>query len=220
MNTRRAMKSLYWNTVSDQLRKMLVATMGAPELTAFRLAGGTSLSLQLGHRESVDIDLFTDNSYDNIDFNAIDGFFKKHFHYVVTSAGEIAMGTSYFVGANEKEAVKIDLYYSDPFIRPMITRDGIRLATMEDIIAMKLDIISREGRMKDFWDIHELMDHFDIEVMIGFHKEFYPFNHDAELIRNKLTDFNYADDDFEPVCLKGKHWELIKLDFVEWVGAD
>jgi len=42
-----------------------------PELASFRLVGGTALSLLLGHRESIDIDLFTDNTYGTTPFNDI-----------------------------------------------------------------------------------------------------------------------------------------------------
>jgi hypothetical protein len=43
----------------------------------FRLVGGTSLSLQLGHRMCIDIDLFTDADYGSIDFKAIRAFFER-----------------------------------------------------------------------------------------------------------------------------------------------
>lgn len=52
--------SLYYNTVTPLLREILDKLMRAPELSLFRLVGGTSLSLRLGHRESVDIDMFTE----------------------------------------------------------------------------------------------------------------------------------------------------------------
>ena len=45
----------------------------------FRLVGGTALSLQLGHRISVDIDLFSDDSYGSIDFEEIENFLKSNF---------------------------------------------------------------------------------------------------------------------------------------------
>ena len=47
------------------------------ELKLFRLVGGTGLSLYRGHRESVDIDLFTDAPYDSIDFDKIDSFLRS-----------------------------------------------------------------------------------------------------------------------------------------------
>lgn len=211
------MRKLYWDTVNNLLRGVLEATMSATEFDAFRLVGGTSLSLQYGHRVSVDIDLFTDHPYGSIDFKAIDQFLNENFPYAATNDGPVALGTSYFVGTNEHEAVKIDIYYTDTFIRPILNQDAIRLANTEDILAMKLDVISRGGRKKDFWDLHELKNYYDIPTMIELHEERYRFNHDDELIRNKLIDFSDADDDFDPQCLKGKHWELIKLDFMEWM---
>ena len=42
--------------------------MHEKQFTPFRLVGGTSLSLQLGHRMSDDIDLFTDDPYDSFNF--------------------------------------------------------------------------------------------------------------------------------------------------------
>lgn len=41
--------------------------------------------------------------------------------------------------------------------------------------------------------------------------------HDRKLLIEKFTDFTLADDDFEPICLKGKHWELIKLDMINLI---
>lgn len=51
---------LYLNTVSDLLLTTLQVLMSTDVFSSFRLVGGTSLSLQLGHRASVDIDMFTD----------------------------------------------------------------------------------------------------------------------------------------------------------------
>lgn len=59
--------NLFRDTVSDLLWKSLLELMCIAEFDSFRLVGGTSLSLQLGHRESIDIDLFTDVGYGSID---------------------------------------------------------------------------------------------------------------------------------------------------------
>lgn len=53
--------------------------------------------------------------------------------------------------------------YTDPFIREPEIIDGIRLASIDDIVAMKIDTISRGGRKKDFWDIHKLMENRDLD---------------------------------------------------------
>ncbi|PRY21724.1 nucleotidyltransferase AbiEii toxin of type IV toxin-antitoxin system [Spirosoma oryzae] len=59
---------LHYNTVNKLLRKSLSTLMSAEVFAPFRLVGGTALSLQLGHRISIDIDLFTDALYGDIDF--------------------------------------------------------------------------------------------------------------------------------------------------------
>lgn len=48
---------MYYNTISKELLNVLKALMNADEFSDFRLVGGTSLSLQLGHRKLVDIDI-------------------------------------------------------------------------------------------------------------------------------------------------------------------
>ena len=145
------MPDLYWNTVDQPLRAVLVGVMTEPLFTPFRLVGGTALSLQLGHRKSVDIDLFTDAPYESIDFDAIDAYFRQHYAYVgEPTAGPVAFGRSYFVGDNPQHAVKVDIYYTDPFIREPILVDNIRMASTEEITAMKVNVIGRRGRKKIF----------------------------------------------------------------------
>jgi len=192
--------------------------MKADEFNSFRLVGGTSLSLQLGHRESVDIDLFTDAAYDSIDFDLIDAFLRSNYEYVDTFKTTIVgMGKSYYVGESAKKCIKLDLFYTDTFIRPIFEIDNLRLASLEEIIAMKIDVVSRGGRKKDFWDIHELFETYTIEQMLQLHEERYPYSHDRLDILTRFTQFESADADFDPICLKGKYWEIIKLDILEAV---
>lgn len=106
------------------------------------------------------------------------------------------------------------MLYTDPYIYPSLEIDGIRMATIEEIIAMKVDIIQRGGRKKDFWDLHELIDKYPLQQMIALHETRYPYTHDEIAIREKFTNFEIADGEADPNCLHGKHWELIKLDFL------
>ena len=207
---------LHWNTAKPILKEVLTILMHEKLFDPFRLVGGTSLSLQLGHRMSDDIDLFTDEPYGSLDFTAIDKFLRKIFKYVSDLApGLVGMGVSYLVGYSKDESVKLDLFYTDTFIQPALRIGPYRLATVEEIIAMKIDIVQRKARKKDFWDLDELMEKYSIEQMIALHNQRYPHSHDEKLIRENIVNFERADEDFTPICLKGKHWELIKLDFVE-----
>lgn len=210
---------LYYNILSSELLRILKILMSTDEFKDFRLVGGTALSLYRGHRKSIDIDLFTDAPYGSIDFAALDQFLRKRFSYADTNEFAIGPGKSYFVGKNESECVKLDLFYTETFIREVIFLDGIRLAAEEEIIAMKIDLISGGGRKKDFWDIHELIDDYSIEKMISLHEERYPFGHDQQAIINDFSNFEKADKDFDPICTKGKHWELIKLDMIEFSSS-
>ncbi len=209
---------LFYNIVTPQLLNILRTLMTSKEFDAFRLVGGTALSLYRGHRESVDIDLFTDALYDSIDFDAIDAFLHKTYPYVDSNEYKvIGMGKPYYVGENKNDCIKLDLFYTDDFIQDIQLIDGIRLATLEEIIAMKIDVISRVGRKKDFWDIHELMHNYSITQMLSLHEKRYHYSHDHALIINNFSNFSNADEDFDPICLKNKHWEIIKLDMIDFV---
>ncbi len=212
---------LFWNTVTPWLKTALTILMETHAFDSFRLVGGTSLGLQLGHRMSVDIDLFTDAAYNSVDFDSIDSVLRKSFAYVSKPiAGVIGMGNSYLIGENEHETIKLDIYYTDTFIQPALLKGPYRLATVEEIIAMKIDIVQRGGRKKDFWDLHELMDRYPLDKMMQLHAQRYSYSHDEKLIRSNFTNFKMADDDFDPICLRGKYWELIKYDFLRAVQAN
>lgn len=188
------------------------------ELKSYRLVGGTGLSLLMGHRMSLDIDMFSDAPYGSIDFDIIDQLLIASFPYVEMGyGGNNSMGKSYFIGNNPIDTIKVDLFYTDPFIYPAIEFKKIRIAQLEEIAAMKLEVVAQNGRKKDFWDLHELMEYYSISNMLDFYKKRYPYSYSRKEILHKLTDFKEADTDFEPICLKDKHWELIKLDFEEKV---
>ena len=212
------MKNLYWNTVAPILKNVLQEIINEPIFKPFRLVGGTSLSLQLGHRISIDIDLFTDAEYGSIDYKAIREFLEIKYPFCVSRSLEnVAFGTNFVVGNSITDCVKIDLYYTDDFIEKPIIIEDIRMATANEIIAMKLDVVLRGGRKKDFWDLHYFIDTISLEEMISLFKKRYPYNDDFIKIKKQLVNFEIADTEFEPICLLEKTWEIIKLDFYEFV---
>jgi len=204
---------LYYDTVNELLKNSLLKLMKSNVFKDFRLVGGTALSLQIGHRKSIDIDLFSDLEYGTLDFDAIEKHLTESFKYVDFLDISPAMGKSYFVGEDKDHTIKLDLYYTDTFIQPYIEVDDIIMATIEEIIAMKVDVVQRGGRKKDFWDLHSLLQSYDISQMLDLHKQRYPYTHDGDLIIQNFTSFDQADEDFNPICLNGKHWEFIKDDF-------
>lgn len=212
--------SLYYSTVTPLLRTVLAELMQEQLFKPFRLVGGTSLSLQIGHRMSDDIDLFTDELYGSIDFDKIDALLQSRFSYVQSkSIAPVAFGKMYTIGENSETTVKLDLMYStEIFIRDAIEIDGIRMATAEEIIAMKLDILTRGGRKKDFWDLHAFIEKVSLGEMIALYNERYPYTDQQSEIIKGFTDFRKADNEPDPNCRHGKYWELIKEDLIDFAA--
>lgn len=212
------MCNLYLETVTPTLYHILQILMKDEMFTPFCLVGGTSLSLRIGHRKSVDIDLFTSADYQTIDFHLLQQRLRKIFPICQGECGEIVgMGTTYRIGFKDENLIKLDLYYTEPFISPMETVDGIRMAGIEDIIAMKLEAIGNGGRKKDFWDIHELRKRYSLGQMLKSYRKRHPYNYTQHEILDALKNFNQADSMPDPQCLLKKSWPFIKMDLYNWV---
>jgi predicted nucleotidyltransferase component of viral defense system len=206
---------MYWNTVSPLLKCILIDLMNEELFSPFRLVGGTSLSLQVGHRMSVDIDLFTAADYGSIDFKEIRSFLENKYPFCLSrNLDNVLFGTYFEVGYSKNELVKIDLYYTDEFVFEEVITEDVRIASENEIIAMKLDVVSRGGRRKDFWDLHYYLETITVDEMISFYEKRYPYN-DCSDIKNQFLNFELADADFDPLCLLNKSWEIIKLDFFD-----
>ncbi|WP_277466718.1 nucleotidyl transferase AbiEii/AbiGii toxin family protein [Parabacteroides sp. PF5-6] len=210
---------LQYKTVTLLLKKVLQQLMNEPLFIPFRLVGGTNLSLRYGHRLSVDIDLFTDSAYRSLDFASFENYLRSQFpYYDCKDKGSIVgMGRSYYIGNSKDDYVKVDLMYTDPFIGEVEILDGIRMASVDDIVAMKMNVVSRGGRKKDFWDLHYLLGIYSLSEMIDLHEKRHEWEHNAtELLRN-FIDFSVADEMPDPICLLEKDWDDIKLDLIEIV---
>ena len=210
--------TLHLNTVSDLLWDTLNKLMFLKEFNSFRIVGGTSLSLQLGHRASMDIDLFTDSEYGSIDFAELENILIETFPYVDTSSvGPVGMGKSFFIGNNESVCIKLDLFYTDTFVFPCVIEQNIRFSSIEEVAAMKFEVIAQGGRKKDFWDVHELLETYTLDDLIGFYIKRNPYGSSKNELLTQVVDFSVAEDDFTPNCYKDKDWEIIKLDFEDLV---
>jgi predicted nucleotidyltransferase component of viral defense system len=211
------MSKLHYETVTPILREILAELMAEPLLAPFALAGGTSLSLRYGHRVSVDIDLFTNAEYGSLDFSKIEELLKSKYHYYLCmdSTEIVGFGRTYYIGRSEADSVKVDMFYHDDIADPYEVIDGIRLVTVQDVAAMKIDVVSRGGRKKDFWDLDMLLEHFSIMDMIGFRMARHFWEEDYRAVIDKLADFSLADEFPDPECLLNKDWGLIKLRFTE-----
>ena len=214
--------NLRYETVNPLLKETLIILMNESLFDPFTLVGGTNLSLRLGHRMSDDIDLFTEYEYDSLDYSSFERYLKDTFPYYecTDKSGITGFGKSFFIGRTKDDSIKLDLMYTDPFIEKPETIDGIRLATLPQMAAMKIEAINNEGggRKKDWWDIHELLNDYSLEQMLDFHQTWQKWTHDREKILHALTNFTRANDQPDPRCLKGKDWDLIRLDIIDEVN--
>jgi len=208
---------LYYNTVSKPLLEYLQKLMANMAFNDFVIVGGTALSLQLGHRISVDIDLFTANDYDSINLKDIKSALTTDFAYTerLESLNDRNIGYTVYIGNSKSEKIKLDLFYTEEFIAPILQQDGLRLASLQDIAGMKMQAIVSRKRKKDFWDIHQLLETFTLEELIQFGLQRNPYTLTKIDILNALytiTEFPELDNDDPVICLKGNYWELIIED--------
>ena len=139
---------LHTETVEGTTLELLRNLEQEEMLSSFSLAGGTALALYLGHRMSVDLDLFTPLPFNAVvlkDFLENKYGFRTDFMEKNTLKGSI-------------EGVKIDcITHGYGLLEKPCLEEGIRLYSMKDIIAMKLSAIADNGsRLKDFIDIASL----------------------------------------------------------------
>jgi len=186
--------------VSPALLALLQTLMKEEFLHAFSLAGGTALALRFGHRESVDIDLFTETPFDA---QALAEKLKNH--YGMTEA-ETAENTVRGI----IDGIKIDcIAHQYPRLKNIEVSDGIRIYSLEDCAAMKLNAIANRGCKKDFWDCAELLRTFSRDELLAFCGEKYA-NDSLWNIEKSLVYFDDAEGEPDPRDLRGQSWEDVK----------
>lgn len=182
------------------------------------LVGGTALALQRGHRISIDIDMFTNALYGEMNTDEIKKALVEMFPYVenLERLDETLMVYSLFVGNSSDDCVKLDICYDENPIFPLVHIEGIRMVSEKDIAAMKLNAIAQNRqRKKDFWDIHDLLETYSIEDMVSFALKRFPWSLTLDNIIDGFKRLPMLNDYSEIRCLKGKYWEFIVEDLME-----
>ena len=213
---------LYYDTVSTPLLSILRRLMSAEVLNDFRLVGGTALALQRGHRMSVDIDLFTDLDYADMPVADMRNYLEKEFpvHRGTESMEMPANGYHIFLSEGQEPPIKVDFFYTEPFIFPAIEEDGLRIADQREIAAMKLGVIGNQiYRQKDYWDVHDLLEDYSLSEMIQWALQRDPYSFTKDDIIKGLQQVNQVEESpMGIVSLKPlSYWELKVLDLMEEV---
>ena len=143
---------LYKETVTQEMWELLQRLMKDEKLKEFNLVGGTALALRLGHRLSVDIDLFTTKDFDS----------KLMLNYLHDTYGVNQNESKFFLNTvlTYIDNIKIDIVtHNYPLLNSAETIEGVRMISNEDIGAMKLHAIHQSGnRYKDFVDMYFMLE--------------------------------------------------------------
>ncbi len=157
---------VYRETVSDATFTLIRELLTKPYLQDFFLVGGTALALQIGHRQSIDIDLFSQKPFAE---DTLQQHLQRDFSFQLDFADQNTLKTTI-------RKVKTDfLTHAYPVVYPLINESGVRMASAADIGAMKLNAIINSGeRLKDFVDIYFLLETMPLQTIIDAFAGKYP----------------------------------------------
>ena len=200
---------LHYETIDTPTLELLKQLMQIPALENLRLVGGTGLALQKGHRKSVDIDLFGAIDADEVELmNSL-----SVFNDLKTS--QQTKNIKVFSINN----IKTDIVnYPYPWLFPVIETNGIRLADIRDVAAMKVAAITNRGTKKDFIDLYFLLKDFTVGDIVNFYLTKYNDGSEFLALRS-LVYFSDAESDLMPEMLMPAEWESVKLQIKNEVDA-
>lgn len=191
---------LYLETVESSTLELLKKLQRLPVLEQTRLVGGTALALQLGHRKSIDLDFFG-----TVDCEA---------EYLRESIAGIASLTilkeSPHIHIYIVDGIKVDIVnYKCPWLDDVVLEQGLRLASVSDIAAMKITAIIGRGTKKDFIDIAFLLHHFSLEEILHFYAAKYN-DSSVFMAMKSLAYFDDAEADPMPDMFVNQSWQQVK----------
>ncbi len=175
--------------INSETFQLIQALQSKESLKGFYLVGGTALALQIGHRNSIDIDLFTQENFDSdFIFELLqEGYSIKEIYNrkntVITLINNI----------------KTDfIRHNYPYLTPLIIEEGITMVSKQDIAAMKVHAITQSGkRLKDFVDIYFLLQYFCMTELIDFFIQKYDYSSPMVAIK-ALNFFGDIDENIDP----------------------
>jgi hypothetical protein len=199
-------------TIERDTVELLMALMQDEKLKNFNLVGGTALTLYNGHRKSIDLDLFSQPTFD---VNELGKYLKDTYNFLsqnpTIKPGDTLIGVI--------KNIKVDcIRYDYPFVKPVFIEDGIRLLSEYDIAAMKLTAISQSGtRLKDFVDVAFLSIKMSLNDMLNAFEVKYPRTNKISAVKG-LTYFDDIDFSSKIELTTGVFkWESIMKRLLEMI---
>lgn len=189
-------------TINQKTKRVFFKISQNDLVKDFYLAGGTALAIHLGHRESIDLDFF---SQKNFSLSKIKNELSTQGSFSLISEEE---GTLHCL----LDEVKLSFfYYPYPMLFPLVDFEKVALADERDISAMKIDAISSRGSKKDFVDLYFLLEKYSLSELMGFfEKKYDKIKFNKLHILKSLIFFEDAEVEPDPIMLKNISWDKIK----------
>lgn len=205
------MTDLFWNTITENMHLVLSGFTQSELGNRFYLAGGTALSLQIGHRLSVDLDFFSPTE----DIPSIRAGLDKALAPLNATLADSSWGNLVYLAKN----VRIGFYgYGYSLVEPLIKDKEVHLASIMDIALMKLDALLSRAARKDFYDLYFICQTIPLEQVFDKSPQKYPSVRDFETQSVKrLVYFENAELEAEPAMLKRIDWQTVKEYFTKRV---
>ena len=202
---------LSYCTVEPHTLELLKLLCQEPYLKECRLVGGTALALQYGHRQSVDLDMF--GSFDPEENYLFDVVLKPY-----AKVKKIKDKPNIKICFMDEVKVDFVNYSIYSWLDDAVEEDGLRLASLKDIAAMKINAIEGRGSKKDFIDIYFLLQHYSLKEILDFYSQKYP-NYSIYRALMSLTYFADADPKETPTMFEDVSWEEIKTYIKQQVAS-
>jgi hypothetical protein len=198
--------------IPEDQRRTLDRLRPASETLGLYLAGGTALAIHLGHRISRDLDLFSRDA--SLDLERVRSRLVELPNSEVTSLSDATLT----LRVNE---IPVDVVrYPYPLLNPTIAGPGaFPIASLEDLVTMKLSAAARRGIRRDFWDLFEIFQGGELTLdtaLASYARRFGVKESDRYHVIRSLTFFDDAEANaIFPDGLTGETWEEIKRWFLE-----
>jgi len=194
---------MFYN-ILDKKRLAILPLLGLLKNT-FYLSGGTSLALQIGHRDSIDFDFFTK---ENIDTAKLFEELKSIFENKKIAKVQEEKNTLTVILEN---TIKLSFFtYKYKLLQKPIQVENLQLASIEDIGCMKLSAIVSRATFKDYVDLFFILKIIKLPILLEKIPQKFP-ELDANLVLKSLIYFR----DIKRESLKFKNNHLVKLKEIE-----
>ena len=203
---------MHEEVINKKTKRVLAALVRSNLIKDFYLARGTALALQYGHRKSIDLDWFKQQSFNTVKL-------KRD----LAALGKIV------VDSEEKDTFNLNLAgvklsflgYPYKLLFPLLNWQGIKIADHRDIACMKLDAVSSRGSKKDFIDLHFFLQDYSLADLLKlFAKKYKGIEYNKLHILRSLVYFIDADKEPMPLMLRKVDWQEVKKYFQKMVKSE